>query len=152
MKLNELPRQVLIRPKKRIGRGHGSGKGKTSGRGTKGQKARETISTSFEGGQLRLVKRLPTLRGTGNFAAAETLAVNVGDLATLPKGSRVNPDTLIEAGLISAADSKKRKIKILGEGEISTALKVELPVSNSAAKKIEAAGGTVLEENSRSRK
>ena len=143
MKLNELPKQVSP-SKKRVGRGHGSGLGKTSGRGSKGQKARERIQTSFEGGQLRLIKRLPFRRGVGNPVGAETLAVNLDDLNRLPKGAKVNVETLVEAGIVSAGEAKKRKIKVLGGGELKVSLKVELPVSNEAAKKIADAGGQVV--------
>lgn len=147
MKLNQLPKQVTKMPKKRVGRGHGSGLGKTSGRGMKGQKAREGVALSFEGGQLRLIKRLPFRRGIGNTPRTETLAVNVEDLNTLPKGKKVNVETLIEAGIISASDAKKRRIKILGSGDLKVALEVELPVSREAAAKITKAGGQVLENS-----
>jgi large subunit ribosomal protein L15 len=145
MKLDKLPKQITSKSLKRVGRGHGSGRGKTSGRGMKGQKAREGIQLSFEGGQLRLIKRLPFRRGMGNKAAAEALAVNLEDLKSFKKDDRVNVATLIEAGIISAGEAKKRKIKILAAGEVSTALKIELPASREAAKKITAAGGQVLE-------
>lgn len=143
MKLSSLPK--LVTPsKKRVGRGHGSGLGKTAGRGTKGQKARERIQTSFEGGQLRLIKRLPFRRGVGNTAGSETLAVNLSELSRLPKGAIVNIDSLVAAGIISSGEAKKRKIKVLGGGELKVALKVELQVSSSAAKKITDAGGQVV--------
>lgn len=148
MKLNNLPKQITPLPKKRVGRGHGSGKGKTSARGTKGQKARERIQSSFEGGQLRLIKRLPFRRGVGNLASSETLAINLDDLNKLSKGTKVNLEALIESGIISEGEAKKRKIKVLGDGEIKVALKVELPVSSSAAKKIIAAGGQVIADSS----
>ena len=143
MKLNELPKQVTS-SKKRVGRGHGSGLGKTAGRGSKGQKARERIQTSFEGGQLRLIKRLPFRRGVGNPAGAETLAVNLDDLNRLPKEATVNVESLVEAGIVSLGEAKSRKIKVLGGGDLKVALKVELPVSASAAKKIADAGGQVV--------
>lgn len=151
MKLNELPKQITFRAKKRVGRGHGSGKGKTSTRGTKGQKARENVQTSFEGGQLRFIKRLPFRRGVGNPAGKDSLAINLDDLKDFPKDSKINVDTLTQAGLISAGEAKKRKIKILGQGEISVSLKVELPTSREAAKKITAVGGQVLEDSADSK-
>jgi len=150
MRLHSLPQQITFKAKKRVGRGHGSGKGKTSTRGTKGQKAREKVQTSFEGGQLRFIKRLPFRRGVGNRSGEETIAVNLDDLKTFTKGSKVNVVSLIEAGIVSAGEAKKRKIKVLGEGEVSVALKVELPTSRDAAEKIKAAGGQVLENSSSS--
>lgn len=144
LSLNRLPKQVAP-SKKRVGRGHGSGLGKTAGRGTKGQKARESIRLSFEGGQLRLIKRLPFRRGVGNPKVGRTIAVNLSDLKDFKKGEKVNPDTLIAVGLVSAGEVRGSKIKILGSGEIKTALTFEVPVSQSAAKKIVAAGGRIIE-------
>ncbi len=145
MQLNKLPAQTT-RSNKIVGRGHGSGKGKTSARGMNGQKSKESIQQSFEGGQLRIIKRLPFKRGVGNPAGANALIVNVGDLAKFAKGAEINVDSLIASGLVSAGDSRRRKIKILGNGEIGLALIVQLPTSKEAAKKIIAAGGQVLED------
>lgn len=146
MKLESLPKYKKVSDK-RVGRGHASGKGKTSARGVKGQKAKERIPHSFEGGQLPIVKRLPMLRGVGNIRGQEAIVVNVDDLESFKKGQRVNVETLIEAGLVSSSEAKKRKIKILGQGELSVGLKVELPTSKEAAKKILAAGGQVIENS-----
>lgn len=143
LSLNNLPKQVAP-AQKRVGRGHGSGLGKTAGRGTKGQKARERIGLSFEGGQLRLIKRLPFRRGVGNPKGGSQLAINLSDLVSFKKGDRVSPETLIAAGLISAGEARRSKIKVLGGGEIKAALTFEVPVSQSAAKKIVAAGGRIL--------
>lgn len=144
MQLNNLPK--IVSPSlKRVGRGHGSGLGKTSGRGMKGQKAREGVGLSFEGGQLRLIKRLPFRRGVGNKAGSQTLAIDIANLASLPAGSLVNVETLTQSGIVSSSEAKKRKIKILGGGTIEVALKVQLPVTAQAASKIKSAGGEVLE-------
>jgi large subunit ribosomal protein L15 len=150
MKLELLPKDMNKKPNKIVGRGHASGKGKTSGRGVKGQKARERIQPTFEGGQLRTVKKMPMLKGIGNNKAEQSIAVNLDDLAFLKKGQKVNVETLITAGIISSSEAKKRKIKILGQGELKTALVVELPTSKEAAKKILAAGGQILENSNSS--
>jgi large subunit ribosomal protein L15 len=147
MKLELLPKYMNQKPNKIVGRGHASGKGKTSGRGVKGQKARERIQPTFEGGQLRTVKKMPMLKGIGNNKAEQSIAVNLDDLALLKKGQKVNVETLIMAGVISSSEAKKRKIKILGQGELTTPLVVELPTSKEAAKKILAAGGRILESS-----
>jgi large subunit ribosomal protein L15 len=148
MKLDLQPKQVRIDSKKRVGRGHATGKGKTSGRGTKGQKAREQVRLSFEGGQLPIIKKLPMRRGIGNPSGQDTLVINLEDLKVLRRGQKVNVESLIEAGLISQSEAKRRKIKILGQGEIAIPLKLELPTSAEAAKKILAAGGKILENTS----
>ena len=143
MKLNNLPK-ITERPKKRVGRGHGSGKVKTSGRGTKGQKARENIKLSFAGSSLQAswLKRLPLMRGKGkNKSYAEkATVVNVKYLNNLKPNSEVTVKTLQAANII---DKRVTKVKILGDGELKVALNVKLPVSKSAAKKIEKAGGKV---------
>lgn len=144
MKLSKLTK-IVAPSQKRVGRGHGSGLGKTSGRGMKGQKAREGVRLSFEGGQLRLIKRLPFRRGVGNKAGSQTLAIPLSALGTLPRGSLVNVETLVASGIVSASEAKKRKIKILGGGTLEVALKVELPVTSQAATQIKNAGGEVLE-------
>ena len=144
MRLNKLTK-ITTPSLKRVGRGHGSGLGKTSGRGMKGQKAREGVGLSFEGGQLRLIKRLPFRRGVGNKSGSQTLAIDIANLSSLPSGSLVNVETLIKSGIISPTEAKKRKIKILGGGTLEVALKVELPVTSQAATKIKNAGGEVLE-------
>src|SRR5258708_36664720 len=88
-------KKITSKRKRRVGLGHGSGRGKTSGRGTKGQKARGKIPLDFEGGALPLMKRLPFLRGKGkNFPRSKKYGVNVGVLNMLPKGSTVEIETL----------------------------------------------------------
>ena len=140
MKLNDLVK-ITAKKAKRVGRGHGSGKGKTSARGYKGQKSRGTIAPSFEGGQLRLIKRLPFVRGVGNPShQPESVVVNVGQLANLESGSRVDRKLLLEKKLITASQANKN-VKILGSGELSVALQILLPVSKRAKEKIEKALG-----------
>ena len=149
MKLSDLhPAPGSHKREKRVGRGHGSGRGKTAGRGTKGQKARTggTIHRAFNGGQTRLSKRLPFLRGLGNsnipFRHVYAI-VNLGDLAELDAGTQVSPQFLAEQGFLSNSESKGL-VKILGDGEIEHALTVKAhKFSASARAKIEAAGGTV---------
>jgi len=147
MKLHSLPKQKPFKASKILGRGHGSGKGKTSGRGTKGQKARGKIRLGFEGGQLRLIKRLPFRRGIGNIQAKNSIAVNISDLKVFTNGEVVNSMTLIEKGVISSGEARRSKIKILGLGALKASLKVELPTSHEAEQKIVSAGGQVIENS-----
>lgn len=139
MNLNNLPK-TKSRGKRRLGQGHGSGRVKTSGRGTKGQKARNKISLSFEGGALPLVKRLPFLRGKGRNAsfAPKTIVVNLSDLNNFPKNTIIDEEFLFKNFGI---DKNKVRIKILGEGKIDIPLTVKVPISKKAAAKIEKAGG-----------
>ncbi len=146
MKLNELrPPPGARRKKKRIGRGVGSGHGVTATKGTKGQKARSGphMIPGFEGGQIRMVKRLPHKRGFTNPWRVEYEVFNVGDLAgRFPNGGTIDVDALEAAGL----RSKDLPIKVLGDGDVTVALNVTAhKVSKSARGKIEAAGGTVTE-------
>ncbi|TQM35242.1 50S ribosomal protein L15 [Pseudonocardia cypriaca] len=129
--------------KTRVGRGEGS-KGKTAGRGTKGTKARKTVSPAFEGGQMPLHMRLPKLKGFKNRFRVEYQVVNVGDLAQLfPEGGNVGPDELVAAGAVR----RNQPVKVLGNGDLDG---VTLTVSahafsGSARDKITAAGGTATE-------
>ncbi|MCR4324564.1 MAG: 50S ribosomal protein L15 [Candidatus Curtissbacteria bacterium] len=147
MKLDKLPKLKKNSPK-RIGRGPGSGKGKTSGRGQKGQNARGKLSIGhphFEGGQRPLFKRLPYRRGKGNKKISKKpLVVNLRDLSSIPKGSAVNLETLIELRIVDKADAKVYGVKILGEGILTNSLNIALPTSKSAAEKITQAGGKIL--------
>ena len=139
MKLHDLsPAKGSKRPKKRIGRGPGSGHGKTAGRGHKGQRSRSGFSqrAGFEGGQMPLVRRVPK-RGFTNIFRTEYQVVNVARLADL-KGE-VTPESLVEQGLVRSG----QPVKVLGNGEIATALKVKAhKFSATARAKIEAAGGS----------
>ncbi|HLQ10871.1 MAG TPA: 50S ribosomal protein L15 [Ktedonobacteraceae bacterium] len=149
MKLSDLrPAPGSHKAERRVGRGHGSGRGKTAGRGTKGQKARTggTIHRAFNGGQTRLSKRLPFLRGLGNsnYAFRKNYAiVNVADLARYEAGTEVTPTELAARGLMTSTESEGL-VKILGNGELDRALTVRAhKFSESARDKIVAAGGTV---------
>jgi large subunit ribosomal protein L15 len=129
--------------KTRVGRGEGS-KGKTAGRGTKGTKARKTVSPAFEGGQMPLHMRLPKLKGFKNRFRVEFQVVNVGDLAQLfPEGGTVGPDELVAAGAVR----RNQPVKVLGNGDLDgVALTVSAHAfSGSARDKITAAGGTATE-------
>lgn len=140
MNLTELP-PVVRRPKKRLGRGHGSGKVKTGGRGTKGQKARGTMPQGFEGGQLPLIKRLPLLRGKSKNKshASSVYPLEVTKLDRLPDKSEVTVSSLIKYGLIKEASA----VKILGGGKLTHAYTVKVTCSASAKAAIEKAGGKV---------
>ncbi len=130
------------KPRKRLGRGHGSGHGKTSGRGHKGQKARSGsgVKPGFEGGQMPIQRRLPK-RGFTNIFRTEYAIVNVRDLQKMRSGSKVNLESLLKHGLIKASDTM---VKILGDGELTKKFTVEVDkVSKSAQQKIESAGGSI---------
>ncbi|MGD9125854.1 MAG: 50S ribosomal protein L15 [Planctomycetia bacterium] len=130
--------------RKRVGRGTGSGHGKTCGRGHKGQGARAGFSMkpTFEGGQMPLVRRIPK-RGFNNRWALKVVAVNVSDLeAVFDAGAEVNPETLREKNL---AKEKYDVLKVLGDGELTKKLTVKAHrFSKSALEKIEKAGGEVV--------
>ena len=142
MKLHELsPKKGSRFARKRVGRGPGSGRGKTAGRGHKGQKSRSGFSrrVGFEGGQMPLVRRVPK-RGFTNAFRVEYSTVNVSQLAAV--GSKVDPDTLLEHGLVR----RGRPVKILGDGQVSKKLEVKAhKFSRTAREKIEAAGGSCEE-------
>lgn len=100
MNLSELP-TIVANDKKRLGRGQGSGKAKTAGRGTKGQKARGKVRAGFEGGQLPLIKRLPFRRGLGNTSHVnKPLAINAARLSVIAAGTTITPDVLKQQGLV----------------------------------------------------
>jgi len=134
---------VKHKPRRRVGRGVGSGMGKTSTRGHNGHKSRSGYSRHpmFNGGDLPLIRRIPK-RGFHNKFAAIVFAVNVSDLETyFEAGAEVNPITLREVGLVKVVCDE---VKILGDGEITKALKVTVTrISEGAKQKIEAAGGSV---------
>jgi len=143
MKLNELsPAPGSRRAPRRLGRGVGSGRGKTAGRGTKGFNSRSGggVRPGYEGGQMPLHRRL-SKHGFTNIFKKNIAVINVRDLARFDKGSLVDEAALIAAGLVKG---KKDGIKLLGHGEIKHSLEVKVnQVSNSAREKIEAAGGKV---------
>ena len=127
--------------RKRVGRGPGSGLGKTAGRGEKGQKSRSGYSRrlGFEGGQMPLVRRVPK-RGFNNIFRKEFAVINLERLDALD-GAKFSPESLVEAGVIR---NLRSGLKVLGDGEIKRAIEISAHrVSKSAREKIEAAGGKV---------
>ncbi len=146
MKLNELkPAKGSRKKKKRVGRGPGSGHGKTSGRGHKGQKARSgsRLKPQFEGGQMPLQRRIPK-RGFTNIFKKVYSVVNIGRLnEVFEEGSVITPDLLIQRGLIK---NDKYEIKILGDGDLTKRLTVQAHAfSKSALEKIKTAGGEAVQ-------
>ncbi len=141
MKLHELsPAPGSVRETKRIGRGHGSGQGKTAGKGHKGQKARagRGMQIGFEGGQMPLQRRIPK-RGFNNVFATPYTIINLAVLNRFEEGAVVDADALLNAGIIKKAPYG---VKVLGNGKIEKALTVKVAAfSESAKAKIEAAGG-----------
>lgn len=143
--LNNLsPQPGSRKDRKRVGRGPGSGHGKTATRGHKGFKARSGsgIKPGFEGGQMPLQRRIPK-RGFTNIFKKQYAIVNLQDLERFAAGSRIDKQALVTAGLVSKNDEL---VKILGTGEVKSALTIAVDrVSSSARQKIEAAGGRVEE-------
>lgn len=150
MNLNNLSKTVE-KSKKRIGRGIGSGKGKTGGRGYKGQKARGKVPAAAVGGGLILYKKLPFKRGWGRRGTNATrspkpVIIKLEDLNSLKAKTVVNLATLIENKFVSEREAKKHGVKILmGRGaELKVSLVIDLPVSQSVKEKIEQVGGSVV--------
>jgi large subunit ribosomal protein L15 len=145
MNLSTLPK-ITKRPAKRVGRGIGSGKGgHTTGRGTKGQKAREKVALIFEGTKVKksFVKRLPLLRGQGKLKpqGGKHLIINLKQLADWPVKTPVTPENLVKQGIITRYHGEP--VKLLGEGEIKKALDIKIAASVPAAEKITKSGGKV---------
>ena len=139
MQIHNIKVEHPRKKKRRIGRGIGSGHGKTAGRGTKGQKAHENVSPHMEGGQTPLHLRLPKQKGFKNPFKKEWQIVNIKDLKRLGDVQEVTPQILYEKGLIKEKDIP---VKILGEGELTRPLIVKSHAFSSSAKeKIEKAGG-----------
>jgi len=145
MELSNLkPKKTSRHSKKRVGRGPGSGNGKTAGRGEKGQKSRTGFSRmrGFEGGQMPLHRRLPK-RGFTNIFKKIHAVVNLSDLERFDNGSTIDEAALRQAGLVKG---KNDGIKVLGNGKLSKKLTVQaVKFSETARKQIEAAGGTCQE-------
>lgn len=142
MRLHDLkPAAGAKRPRKRVGRGEASGIGKTSGRGQKGQKSRNTVPIWFEGGQMPIQRRLPKWGGFTNPNRVEYAVVNVSRLSEVfDADATVDPKSLVAHGLVS----RNKPVKVLGHGEISKALTVRAQkFSKQAEEKIKAAGGTI---------
>lgn len=142
--LSSLPK-IVGKKTKRIGRGLGSGRGAKSGRGTtRHQKARESIPLHFEGGQGRMVKRFPLLRGKGrNQGRQHPIAINVTRLNIFKNESTVDIATLVKNNIIRKGEIT-RGVKIVGKGKITKKLTVQLPVSQGASSAINAAGGSCV--------
>jgi large subunit ribosomal protein L15 len=145
---NLAPAPGSHRNRKRLGRGPGSGTGKTSGKGHKGIKARAGHhgpgggKPQFEGGQMPMTRRLPK-RGFTNIFRVESQVVSLEDLSKVPEGTEITPDSLVEAGVIR---SRKGPAKLLANGELAHAVTVRgLKVSAGAREKIVAAGGRIEE-------
>ena len=150
MELNNLVknnRKKINKSKIRVGRGIGSGKGKTSGRGVKGQKSRSGVAIkSFEGGQMPLYRRLPK-RGFNSFNKSKIGKLNVGDLQLFIESKRIKSSTKIDLKYLQSSKiikKKYEKIKILGQGEIKEKLNLEVHfLSNSAKEKLSKNGSTI---------
>lgn len=127
--------------RKRLGRGHGSGRGKTAGRGTKGQKARGQIRRGFEGGQLPIQQRMPYKRGFTNRYKTPWETVNIEQLNGLETEGAITPEVLARRGLIRGTQFP---VKVLGDGDLEGPLTVHAHAySKSAKQRIEAAGGSI---------
>jgi len=139
------PPKGAKKPRKRLGRGNGSGHGNFSGRGMKGQNSRSGggVRPGFEGGQNPLIKRLPSMRGFNNIFRKEYAPVNLDSLSEFPENSEVTPELMVKTGLVK---NPRTLIKILGRGNLNIPLVVQAHrFSSSAINKIEAAGGSVKE-------
>jgi large subunit ribosomal protein L15 len=145
--ISSLPK-VVTRYPKRMGRGHGSGKNKTGGRGTKGQNARGNMRLGFEGGQLPLIKRLPLLRGKGKNismlkrASKRHITLPVGRLNTLASNTVVDRQLLVKLGLLK---HEFDSVKIVAGGTLAVPLTIKIPCSSGAKVQIETPGGTVIQ-------
>jgi large subunit ribosomal protein L15 len=141
--------KTTTKPAKRMGRGLGSGKGKTGGRGQKGQKARGKVPAANVGGGLILYKKLPYKRGWsragGNPARApKPVVVTLDQLNVFKANETVNVVALVSRGLVSDKEIAKKGVKVLANGELAHALNIELPVSAKVKELVEKMGGKVL--------
>lgn len=129
------------RPRRRVGRGDGSNRGSYSGRGSKGQKQTGKVPFLFEGGQLRIVKRLPHMRGFTNRFRTEYAPINVESLNSFEDGATVTVDDLYASRLVRRRGSS---VKLLGDGDLTTQLNIQVHACSASARaKVEAAGGSV---------
>lgn len=144
MNLNNLTK-IKAKRKRRLGQGHGSGRVKTGGRGTKGQKAHGKIPLTFEGGALPLIKRLPFRRGKNKNKSFKKnpIIINIKFLELLKPGSIVDIKTLVTNKIVNEKDANEYGVKILGDGKITKSYIIKLPISKKAAEKIKKAGGRV---------
>jgi large subunit ribosomal protein L15 len=145
--MSNLPK-IVKKKKKRVGRGYGSGKGgHTVGRGMKGQKSRGKIGILFEGVKVKksLIKRLPLWRGKGKFKARKKpIVIKLDYLNMLPAGTKVDLETLISSGIVKEEYAKKYGVKVLGGRKLEKKLSIMVPISKSAVKHVEKAGGKVI--------
>lgn len=141
MQLHDLrPAPGSTHRRKVVGRGPGSGHGKNSGRGDKGNKKRGQVSPTFEGGQTPLHRRLPQLRGFKSVNRVQYAVVNLRDLEAFDDGAEVTPESLAQRGMLRRSDEK---VKVLGDGELTKKLTVRAHrFSKSAAERLAALGGT----------
>lgn len=141
MKLHHLKPAAGSKQRKiRVGRGEAGRRGKTAGRGTKGQKARGTVRPGFEGGQMPLQRRMPKLKGFKNPNKEVFSVLNVGRLQVFDTDTTVTPELLRERGLVK----QRGRVKVLGEGDLDIALTVRAHAfSLGAVEKIKAAGGSI---------
>ena len=144
-------RQKINKPKIRVGRGIGSGKGKTSGRGVKGQKSRSGVAIkSFEGGQMPLYRRLPK-RGFNSISKTKIEVINLQDLQKLIDNKKISPETKININTFKKCKLFKKSVnqyKILSNGEIKSKIDIEADYSSKTAKdKIEKVGGLISLKN-----
>jgi large subunit ribosomal protein L15 len=146
VKLHHLqPPSGSHKPPRRVGRGHGSGRGKTAGRGTKGQKARAgtSIPAWFEGGQTPLHVRTPKLHGFKNRFRIAYAPVNLASLSEVPSGTLITPDVLRHDGLLRSSKTKAQPVKILGNGDAPKGVTIHAHAfTRSALDKLQAAGST----------
>ncbi|MBB3977965.1 large subunit ribosomal protein L15 [Rhizobium azooxidifex] len=148
MKLNEIKdNEGSTHSRKRVGRGIGSGSGKTGGRGVKGQKARSGVAINgFEGGQMPIYRRLPK-RGFNNIFASEFVTVSVARLQTAIDAKKLDPKATVDAAALKAAGVIRRArdgVRILADGELKAKLTIEVAgASKAAIEKIEKAGGSI---------
>ena len=147
--MTNLNTTIQVKSKKmRVGRGIGSGKGKTSGRGVKGQKSRSGVSIkSFEGGQMPLYRRLPK-RGFNPIKREKIAIINLDKIQRLIESKKINIETTINIDLLKKnkiINKSSQKIKILGSGEIKEKINISIDfISKSAKEKLEKAGGTII--------
>lgn len=144
MQLNNLFK-ITAQSKRRLGQGHGSGRVKTAGRGTKGQNARSSRSLFFEGGALPLIKRLPFRRGKGKNKTFKKspIIVNIKALEILKTGSIIDLKFLVANRIVDESQALEYGVKILGDGKLTKSYIIKLPISKKAAVKVVKAGGRV---------
>lgn len=147
MELSNLTK-TTIPQKKRLGQGHGSGKVKTGGRGTKGQKARGKIPQRIKLGGVQFVKRLPLFRGKSKNKKVgnSPLIINLKDLEDVKANTSIDLNFLISQKYVKKSEAETYGVKLLGDGKIATPLTIKIKISKSARRKVEKAGGKVEDQ------